>query len=310
MTCKCICVIETNLLTRAARGSVPIKFIVTGLILTFGCWIQSSSAHANDKRSYSLWNPTPDALLRDMTTDRPDITEVPFTIDAGRVQIESNVLGYARSRPDGDGVVSNAYEIVNSNIRIGLTHNTEASIIFQPYGLQRSLTSDGLVRSSGTGALLLRGKFNLWGNDTFEKPGSTALALLPYISVPSDRTNGISPETVSGGLQTFFAIKFDGGFSLGINAGLHAIRNPADSAYHSESSGSASLGYEWTPEFTTYGEVAVRLGTRDPLGDIAIVGGGMSYKIRRNIQIDGGINFGVTRAADRINPFLGLTVRF
>jgi hypothetical protein len=34
-----------------------------------------------DKSQYSLFNPTPERLLRDMTTDRPDTTESPFTVD-------------------------------------------------------------------------------------------------------------------------------------------------------------------------------------------------------------------------------------
>ena len=42
--------------------------------------------------SYSLWNPTPDDKLRDLATDRPDKTESPITVDAGRFQIEADIL--------------------------------------------------------------------------------------------------------------------------------------------------------------------------------------------------------------------------
>ena len=56
-----------------------------------------------------------------MTTDRPDTTESPFTVDAGRVQVETNLLGFSRSRPDADGVVTDTYEFATTNIRIGLT---------------------------------------------------------------------------------------------------------------------------------------------------------------------------------------------
>ena len=54
---------------------------------------------AADKSQYRLTNPTPDPLLRDLTTDRPDLTESPITVDAGRMQVEVNAFGYARSRP-------------------------------------------------------------------------------------------------------------------------------------------------------------------------------------------------------------------
>ncbi|HEY1244368.1 MAG TPA: hypothetical protein VGF29_06000, partial [Hyphomicrobiaceae bacterium] len=38
---------------------------------------------APDRSQYTLFNPVPERLLRDMTTNRPDITESPFTVDAG-----------------------------------------------------------------------------------------------------------------------------------------------------------------------------------------------------------------------------------
>lgn len=151
---------------------------------------------AADKSRYSLFSPTPDRLLRDMATDRPDTTESPFTVDAGHVQIETNLFAYGRSRPDEDGVVTVSYEFVATNIRIGLTNDTEINFVWQPYGTARSRPAGGLtVRDSGIGGVDIRGKINLWGNDTFEKTGS-ALALLPFITLPTDEDNGISPEFV------------------------------------------------------------------------------------------------------------------
>ena len=85
----------------------------------------AGSVMGGDKNAYSIFNPTPDRLLRDMTTDRPDTTESPFTVDAGRMQVEANVFGFARSRPDEDGVVTDSYELVNANLRIGITSDTE-----------------------------------------------------------------------------------------------------------------------------------------------------------------------------------------
>src|SRR5437764_1052507 len=40
-------------------------------------------APAADKSSYTLFNPTPLNLMRDLNPDRPDVTESPFTVDAG-----------------------------------------------------------------------------------------------------------------------------------------------------------------------------------------------------------------------------------
>jgi hypothetical protein len=37
---------------------------------------------------------------------------------------------------------------------------------------------------------------------------------------------------------------------------------------------------------------------------------GLTYGLTDNIQIDTGVNLGVTRSADDVNAFTGLTVRF
>lgn len=41
---------------------------------------------APDKSGYHLFNPTPTALMREMSTDRPDQTESAYTADAGHFQ--------------------------------------------------------------------------------------------------------------------------------------------------------------------------------------------------------------------------------
>src|ERR1700741_4208885 len=107
-------------------------------------------AAAQDKSQYTFLNPTPDHLLRDMTTDRPDTTETPFSVDAGHVQIETTILGFSRSPRDSLGAVTDTYELAVTNVRIGLTHNLEAGFVWQPYGLVHAHGgSGGDTRLSG-----------------------------------------------------------------------------------------------------------------------------------------------------------------
>ena len=94
-----------------------------GVLLCLAAGADLAAAGDDDKSQYNLFNPTPRSQMREMTTDRPDITEVPFTVDAGHVQIESTLFGYARTRPDVDGAESDVYEFAYTNVRIGLTNN-------------------------------------------------------------------------------------------------------------------------------------------------------------------------------------------
>lgn len=265
-----------------------------------------------DKSRYWLFNPTPENLMRDLSTDRPDMTESPFTVDAGHVQFETNIFGYTRSRPDADGSVTGSYDYGETNIRIGLTNWAEFNVVVAPYGVSRTRALDPVLstRSSGPGGVDLRTKINLWGNDTFEKPGSTALGLLPFITLPTDRNNGISPSGVEGGFLLPFAVKLSEKWSLGVNGGFHIVRNEDTPGTHTEWLSSASASYEWTDALSTYYEIAGRFETQDPRGDIGILATGFTYKLGKNLQLDGGVNFGITKAADRINPFVGISARF
>ena len=247
----------------------------------------AGTAFAQDRSRYTLFNPTPDRLLRDLTTDRPDITETPFTVDAGHIQFESTLFGYSRGRDD-DGATVETWEVAVTNVRIGLTSNIEAGFVWQPYGVVRTQRPDplGTLRQSGIGGLELRGKINLWGNDTFGKPGSTALALLPFVTLPTDRHNGVSPEFLDGGLVVPFAVKLTDKFGLGLNAGVVRIRTDATASYHTEFTLSASLSYEWSETFGTYYEVATRLNTDDERGDPVILGTGFTYRLSKNIQFE------------------------
>ena len=43
---------------------------------------------------------------------------------------------------------------------------------------------------------------------------------------------------------------------------------------------------------------------------IATIDGGLAYALSPDVQLDAGINIGLTRAAEDLNPFVGLTWRF
>lgn len=288
------------------RASVLRALACAGLLC-----VSVGAGGAAEKDKYTLFSPTPERLLRDMTTDRPDTTESPFTIDAGHIQIESSVFGYARSRPEIDGTVTDTYELATTNIRIGLTNSTEIGFVWQPYGAVRThqVGPAATLHDSGIGGLDIRGKVNLWGNDSFERTGS-ALALLPFITLPTDKNNGIGPEHVEGGLIVPLALALPHKFGLGVNGGVVWVKDNEEAGYNTQYLASASLSYEWTDKLGTYYELAAEFDTEDPRGDIVVLGTGVTYAVTENLQLDAGVNFGVTSAADRINPFVGVSRRF
>src|SRR5213592_1877389 len=55
-------------------------------------------AVSKNKGHYTIFNPVPGDLLRELTPDRPDKTESPYTVDAGHFQLEMDVLNYTYDR--------------------------------------------------------------------------------------------------------------------------------------------------------------------------------------------------------------------
>lgn len=291
---------------RKLRRAVTSSLTLSPLML----FAPAGLAAEPDKSSYTLFNPTPEHLMRDMTTDRPDITETPFTIDAGHLQIESDLFGYGLSRRDRYGVTSRGYHIATANFRLGLTNWSELSVVVNPYEQVKSSGGGTRSRLSGMGAVDVRMKFNLWGNDSFEKPGDTAFAVLPFVTLPTDRDNGIGPSKIEGGAIAMFGLQLTDKFSFGMNNSFHIVRNDDGRGTHTESLNTAMLSYEWNDRVSTYYEVVARFNTRDERGDPVQLAAGFTYMLRKNLQLDGGILFGVTPAADRIAPFIGMSARF
>src|SRR5436190_9156680 len=123
-----------------------------------------AAAPAVNKGAYSWANPTPEAQLRELTTDRPDATEGPFSVDAGHAQFEFDFASYTRDR--SGGVRTTELALLPVNLRLGIRHDFELGIFFSPYVRQTERVGSGATAAtSGAGDTTLRAKLNFWGND-------------------------------------------------------------------------------------------------------------------------------------------------
>src|SRR5262245_17157765 len=98
---------------RVAKGRLRLS---SATICLLSASASSASASGAEKDQFNILNPTPRHLMREMVTDRPDQTEVPFTVDAGHVQFESDLFSYAYD--DENGTITNAWAVMPTNIRI------------------------------------------------------------------------------------------------------------------------------------------------------------------------------------------------
>jgi hypothetical protein len=81
------------------------------------CLAIALSASLPAAEMYWLGNPVPSDKMRELSTDRPDTTESPYTVDAGHFQIEAEPLSWTRDREDG---VTTTTTNPSVNIKAGL----------------------------------------------------------------------------------------------------------------------------------------------------------------------------------------------
>jgi hypothetical protein len=277
-----------------------------------GAWGQGPQPNQrDDKNQYTLFHPTPPHLLRELTTDRPDKTETPFTVDAGHFQVEMDLFSYSRDRhnPERADLLHEQWTVGPMSLKIGLLNRLDFQMVVTPYREERiednTPSPRKVVRNSGFGDVVLRAKVNVWGNDG----GATALGLLPLLKLPTS-SEALGNEAVEGGVVVPFEIGLPLGMSLGFNGGWFWARDEASAGYHSEWLASVAWGYPIAARVTGYVEFWSQLDAETPSAWKGSFDFGFNYLVSRNLKLDVGLNIGVTRAADDWNPFLGLSWRF
>jgi len=261
---------------------------------------------AADKSAFTLFNPTPPSLLREFNPDRPDQTEGPYTVDAGHLQLESSFAEYTHDKDHGQN--SELWSVAPSNLRIGLLNNVEADLLVDPYLNLRTAGSNNSgtsTRVDGFGDTELRAKINLWGNDG----GTTAFGLLPFIKVPT-ANNGLGNRHVEGGLILPLQINLSDDTSIGLEVEGDILRNDSNTGYGSDVSYSAVFDQHLIGPLAGYieyvGVLPIRLGETYS----AYLDGGFTWLLSTNVQLDIGINKGLTRSAYDYNLFSGISVRW
>ncbi|MEI6674120.1 MAG: transporter [Verrucomicrobiota bacterium] len=257
-----------------------------------------------DKSSYTLFNPTPVALLRDFATDRPNKTNGPRTLDAGHAQVEMDLGAYACDKQSGSRTEN--WTVANTNLRLGLTHWAELQLLVPFY--QEIHTQDTTLHPSqitaGSGDLSVGLKMNFWGNDT----GNSAGGLAAYVKTPTashEIGNGKTEGSVLGLLD--FALPAD--FDLGINGGVGITAND-DHGYHADFIASACVAHKLVGSLSGYLEFYSSVPSNQSNDWVGTVDVGVTLMVAKNVQLDTGLNIGVTHAADDLQTFLGLSVRF
>ncbi len=290
-------IIERKIMNRI--NTISIGLLVVG-VLTNISYAESS------KDQFNLFNPTPREMMREISTDRPDKTESAYTVDAGHYQIEASLVDYTynqRNSTQSDQRSDN-FSVVPVNLKVGLLNNMDLQLIINPYLNNRSRGDGDRERKTGFGDIQNRLKINLWGNDG----GQTAFAIMPFVKYPTN-TNDLANNAIESGIILPLAVALPGNWNMGIMTEFDFNQNDQKN-YYPEYINTITFGHQIVGDLGGYVEFFSSFNDEEDSQWIGTVDLGMTYGLSDDIQLDGGVNIGVTNSADDFNPFLGCSIRY
>ncbi len=285
--------------------------VLLGLALAWGPAPEGSAAEPSaSKEGYHLFRPTPRALLRDMSTDRPDLTESPYTVDAGHIQLEIETASYTRDEVErfGGVVRMESVGLIGLNAKVGLLPSVDLHLgPGAPRWDEVDAPDSSLFfsrESSGITDLVARVKWNLWGNDG----GPTAMALMPFLKLPTG-SDELGNGEVEGGLIVPLAVALPGGAGLGAMAEVDWLTDGDGSGHHAEWVTTATVGRPLAGDLGGFLEIAATFPPRREGPRVATFDAGLTYGVTPDLQLDGGVMLGLSEAADGFTIFSGISIR-
>jgi len=269
------------------------------LLLSAFVLITVTGLKAQLKQSYNFLHPVPKERLREMETDRPDITESPVTTDAGHLQVETDLYRLEKTHHETSLKTTQLFN--QANLKLGITQSTAIQLVVQSYNLEKESSEDGLKHNHGFGDLTLRIKQNLLGNDK----GHFAIALLPYLKFPT--ASAQKDDKYEGGMIVPMSLKLGGEWKLGMQMELDRLQNEEGEGYHTQFLESLTLSHPLVKKLDAVAETYYTYDIQAHQWN-NFLNAALQLEVAKDVKIDGGLNYGIQHDAMK-SYFLGLSFR-
>lgn len=235
-------------------------------------------------------------------TDRPAKANAVCTVPAGRFQIETNAIGW--SLTDLAGTRTELLTIGASVAKLGLDGRSDLQIGFTPYAELR--TPNGpRSRVSGIGDVIVRYKRRLTGADS-----PVQVAAIPFVKLPT-AADGLGNGRVEGGIALPIGFALSGGATMTLGPELDLLADADGDGRHLALVNLVNLSAPVAPRLTLAGELWTSVNF-EPDGTIeqASLDAALAYAVSRNLQLDLGVNLGLTRDTPDFESYAGISLRF
>lgn len=233
------------------------------------------------------------------------LSEYPATVPVGRTLLEVDVY---HSLYRDAGVRTDYLNAAPVLITHGFNERSDFGLGFDGYYQDRTKTAGTTTTTHDWGDLTLRFKYSLWDRQQTESPppGATAFTLLPYLKLPL-KAGDAGSDLVEGGLILPFSVVLPQAFSLVIMTELDAVADTTDSGHKFQWIESVVLSRTLTEKTSAYLELYSVMPSEAALDWSLQFNIGFYYSFTDDFYLDCGCNFGVTRAAPDLEPFIGLS---
>lgn len=280
--------------------------VLTACLLIFQpAWGQApAKASPYDSAHFSLFRPVPRARLRELQPDRPGITESPFTVDAGHLQVEMDAL---RLINGGTGNEDRRRELhaAYTMLKLGLSRRTDVQLEAPLYTVAKQRPNgapDWEERHAGFGDVTLRVKHNFVGDD---HEGKFALALIGFARLPTGGPVGAGATEYGLVLPVDVELSDKLNLEAQLESEVSYDREPDQRSLNLVPS--IAFEYDFARKLGIITEAVARWNTQQRRWQ-ASVNVAPIIKVNDNLQLDFGTHLALNRLSDH-EYFVGFTVR-
>jgi hypothetical protein len=258
---------------------------------------------APDKSDDTVFNPTPAAATRGFSTDRPTKSYLPYTVDAGHFQYETDLAVYGVGTRDGTTV--RTWTLVDPTLKLGLTSTIDFELQLTPYQAVITRSATGRSAASGWGDSVARVKVNLIGDDG----GALALAAMPFVKAPTARA-ALGNGAVEGGLIAPVSVTLPQGFTLVLSPEIDRLHNAQGAGYHGSANVLINLSHPVGKRWTVYAEAFTTRSFLRSDQPVTTFDTAVAFAITPQLQWDLGGNFKLAGTVPGAQIYSGLSQRF
>ncbi len=244
--------------------------------------------------------------LRPLCPDRPGKGTSPCTVDATYWQAEVDMFDATLDRHDG--VTQDGYVVFAPTLKYGVTDSLDVEASLAPFNWSYTKSATSSRTESGFGDIYLRSKWNYLGAGA----GPWTSIVEPFVKLPT-ASHDFGNGAVEGGLVVPVAYDLGRNWSLASTPEIDLLENSARGGHHANLVDVIAVGKGFDDGTTLGAELwadkneDAKHQSLQSSFDLTLA---WQPKFDADLQLDGGIDFGLNARTPNLEIYTGISRRF